>query len=190
MKVTEKRPLVTFMRDFVGATLGRVNTAMKPYHGLVDFLEGDALPVISFIFGRTAYLDAAQIFGGTAEIGDFSGAISAIRTLVEGGTVEIGSQSFTVPRLDSLSGEAWIGIGSFTIDGADAAVARTAPLDPETSNPRAFGRPDDAATADTIRVGPSKKRLRSSRLFEFRYSRWQSRYTKVLSMIRMASCEY
>jgi len=151
--------LIGFMRDFVGAALERLNTAFEPLDGIVDFLNSASWPIVTFMFGRTSYLDASDSFGGEMEVGDFAGAAVAIRALVEGGKpferdwlVEgLGDVVFwdldlfdniRLPRLSSLTGEYWIDIGSFTVDGdVGRGVAEGSLI--ATSNARAFGSMDE-----------------------------------------------
>jgi len=152
--------LIGFMRDFVGSALERLNTAFEPLDGIVNFLNSAAWPILSFMFGRTSYLNASGSFGGETEIGDFAGAATAVRALVEGGKpferdrlTEFAADiifwdldlfdNIRLPCLSSLTGEYWIDIGSFTVDGDVARGVAEGRLI-ATSNARAFGSMEEA----------------------------------------------
>jgi Ca2+-binding RTX toxin-like protein len=141
--------LVAFMRDFAGAAVGRLRTAFEPLDGHLDFLTSAAFPILSYFFGRTSYISAAEIFDGEVEVGNFAGAADAIRTLVDGGTPDV-LRGVNLPPIAQLTGEAWIDIGSFTVDGAAArSDSSSGPLAPLTSSVREFGNVDDAPLALT-----------------------------------------
>jgi Ca2+-binding RTX toxin-like protein len=160
--------LVGFMRDFAGAALTRLRTAFKPLDGLVDFLTSAGFPILSYFFGRTSYLSAVESFGGDVEIGDFAGASYMLRNLVDGGDpFDQGSQNwaqnwmrqaaqflgilpddqfggYDVPPIAQLTGQAWIDIGSFTVDGEVARGRSSNALAPiESPENPVFGKLGD-----------------------------------------------
>jgi hypothetical protein len=75
--------LVSFVRDFMGAALTRLETAMNPLDVIVYMLTNEAWPIISLVFGRAPYT-SARSFGGGVEIGDYAGAAEAISRMVTG----------------------------------------------------------------------------------------------------------
>ncbi|RLT06026.1 MAG: hypothetical protein DWI22_12770, partial [Planctomycetota bacterium] len=126
--------LVSLMRDFLGASLTRMSVSLQPIKGIADFLDSEAMPIVSLLFGRGSYVSSTGTFGGDAQIGDFLGAYLAINALVNGGVpferdaltealTDLFEKDFDNLRLVpilQLSGEAWIDLGAFTVSGAAA----------------------------------------------------------------------
>ena len=126
--------LVSLMRDFLGASLTRMSVSLQPIKGIADFLDSEAMPIVSLLFGRGSYVSSTGTFGGDAQIGDFLGAYLAIDALVNGGVpfkrdaltealTDLFEKDFDNLRLVpilQLAGEAWIDLGAFTVSGAAA----------------------------------------------------------------------
>ncbi len=139
---------VSFMRVFVGPGLQRLDVAFEAFEPITNFLESEAFPILSLLFGRSNYISAAGTFGGEAEVGDYLGASVAIKQLVHGGTpferdalIEFFSDIFNsnpwddvaVLPIDQLIGSAWIDVGGFTVDFEKARdSAQTRPIAPVT----------------------------------------------------------
>ena len=94
--------LVTFMKDFVGPTVQRMAQAFAPLDPILDFLANEP-PVIAQFLGIKNWFDLIIIFGGINETVEFTDAAVLIRELAD--------------DIPDLTGEAWIDLGSFTVDG-------------------------------------------------------------------------
>ncbi len=75
--------LVSFVKDFMGAALTRLETAMDPMDAIVYLLTNEAFPIISLVLGRSPYT-SANSFGGGVQVGDYAGAAEAISRIVLG----------------------------------------------------------------------------------------------------------
>ena len=156
--------LVDYMKYFVGAALQRLRVAFEPLDGLAAFLESEAFPILSLLFGKKDYLSATNTFGGKSEIGDFIGASLAIKKLVDGGkpfkrdflsetlsdlaglfTESNEFDEVTLVALKDLTGEAWINLGNFTVDSVGARRNTGALFDANAAGnqERALGEIDD-----------------------------------------------
>jgi Ca2+-binding RTX toxin-like protein len=131
--------IVGFMRDFVGPGLHRMNKAMEPLQGLARFLNSAAFPILSLFFGYSPYA-TVNAFGGKKEIGDLAQAMDSIEKIIKGGDPFEGAsyadrvlnKIFKTNRdavkglipIDSLTGQAWIDLGRFTVAVDDAREPR------------------------------------------------------------------
>ncbi|MEL7335495.1 MAG: hypothetical protein AAFN70_04735, partial [Planctomycetota bacterium] len=137
--------VVGFMRDFVGPQITRMSEALEAADDILRFLESEAMPILSLLFGRTSYASAAGTFGGNAQAGNFTGAAIAIRALANGGepferdalteflSDLINNREFddiSLSPITSLSGETWIDIGNFGVNADVALGGRGRLFDP------------------------------------------------------------
>ncbi|TWT81033.1 Bifunctional hemolysin/adenylate cyclase precursor [Planctomycetes bacterium CA13] len=156
--------LVGFVRDFLGPSITRMSVALEAVDPLLVFLQSEAMPIVSLLFGKTSYVSAPGTFGGETEMGDFTGAATALRALANGGqpferdTVsEFVSDLFSSKEFDDitllpimkLTGEAWIDLGRFVVNGAVARGQTGDLFDSDANSERAIGKIDDAPLRST-----------------------------------------
>ncbi|WP_442508220.1 hypothetical protein SH528x_007181 [Novipirellula sp. SH528] len=146
--------VVGFVRDFLGPAITRMSVALEAVDPLLVFLQSEAMPIVSLLFGKTSYASAPGTFGGESQIGDFTGAATALRALADGGKPferdaigEFFSDLFENREFDDitllpimkLTGEEWIDIGSFVVDGSVARGQSGDLFDPSVNAERSFG---------------------------------------------------
>lgn len=146
--------VVGFVRDFLGPSITRMSVALEAVDPLLVFLQSEAMPIVSLLFGKTSYASAPGTFGGETQIGDFTGAATALRALADGGKPferdaigEFFSDLFENREFDDitllpimmLTGEEWIDIGSFVVDGSVARGQSGDLFDPSVNAERSFG---------------------------------------------------
>lgn len=151
--------LVGFVRDFLGAAITRTSVALDAVDPLLVFLQSEAMPIVSLLFGRTSYASAPGTFGGQTQVGDFTGAATALRALANGGRPferdaigEFFSDLFENREFDDLNllpimqltGEAWIDLGRFSVNGAVARGQSGDLFDSGSNSERELGKFDDA----------------------------------------------
>ena len=94
-----------FFTQFLGDTLGEIQRFLEPIQPIIDLLTLE-IPVLSDIAGSpVTFVDLAKMFG-SAEVSAFLDAVILVNDLVN-----------TVALVDDPSGELWIDIGAFSLDG-------------------------------------------------------------------------
>ncbi|WP_144058140.1 beta strand repeat-containing protein, partial [Novipirellula maiorica] len=146
--------LVGFVRDFLGPAITRMSVALEAVDPLLVFLQSEAMPIVSLLFGKTSYVSAPGTFGGETQIGDFTGAATALRALANGGKPferdvigEFFSDLFENKEFDDitllpimmLTGEEWIDLGSFVVNGAVARGQSGDLFDSNANEERSLG---------------------------------------------------
>ena len=119
--------LVSLLKDFALPQLERIQASWGPIRPLLEFL-GAGPPLLSEIFSLRNWGDLATLFNGANNTFEFVAAVDVIDELVDGerdalslvtnalgdAVVTLGSED--IVGLGDLTGEAWISIGSMTID--------------------------------------------------------------------------
>ncbi|SMP65938.1 Ca2+-binding protein, RTX toxin-related [Neorhodopirellula lusitana] len=157
--------LVGFTRDFMGPAITRLSESLDAADAILKFLESEAMPILSLIFGRKSYSQTPAAFGGTTEQGNFVGAVVAIRALARGGSpferdfiTETGSDLFGSGEFDNivlkpialLTGQEWIDLGNFTVNGTVARGGSGQLFNSEENQERALGSFNDSPESGTI----------------------------------------
>ena len=100
--------LGSFLSDFLGPIVDKVNDTLEPIRPVLDVLT-EPIPVISDLGGPVTLLDLADFFG----YGDYNDFIYAVDDIAD-----------LAQQLSGISGDNWINLGGFTVDGALAGSAR------------------------------------------------------------------
>ncbi|WP_406700164.1 SdrD B-like domain-containing protein [Singulisphaera sp. Ch08] len=93
--------LGSFFSDFLAPVVTNIKRALDPIQPILQVLTSP-LPVISDLAGTVTLLDLARVFGYD-QTADFIEAVNDINTLAN--------------RLSSSTGDLWVDLGSFTVDG-------------------------------------------------------------------------
>ena len=166
------RPAVEKLNQGLGpmADVLRVLDTISGILALIGPIGAAATKSVAGAGGENSYVTSSKLYGGEDATGDYIGAIRKFRVLNEGGDpfadgllrellefvgirsdpFEVLFPNYTLPAIATLTGEAWINIGAFTVDGDVARGTSLDALTPTATKTFAFGNSDDLEDPTTI----------------------------------------